>query len=236
MNEQPHTPALTPEITSLLRRFATSRPHLMKATAIAGGLVALGTLAPGTIAGLALGQAAAADEGDLGILNYALTLEHFEDALYRGLGSGQLANMMLSYRFKSTLISGNAMTYVKAFGDHEHTHVVALTQTIRKLGGTPVAEQPCYNLFALLGYPTDASSILKVLVTVEDLGAAAYLGAAPLVKSPDVLTAAVEIHTVEAEHATAWRALAGYDIVPFAFATPMTKTQVLATVGPLLSC
>lgn len=205
------------DLRTLLEMGALSRKQLVKATAIAGGLVGAGTLAASQIAGTALVQAAAMEGGDLGILNYALTLEHLEDALYRAL-------------LKSGLLSGRALQYATAFGGHEHAHVVALTATISKLGGTPVMEQASYKFPTL----TSAAQVYKTLATVEDLGASAYLGAAPLVQNPAVLTAAVEIHTVEAEHATAWRYLAGMDPLPFAFATPRTVPQVLSVVKPLL--
>ena len=190
------------ELKDLLRLGASSRRHLVQATAIAGGLVGAGML-PSTVAGISLVQAAAMDGGDLGILNYALTLEHLEDALYRTL-------------LKSKLLTERSLLYATAFAAHEHQHVLTLTATITKLGGTPVAEQPSYK-FPML---TTAAQVVTTLAQVEDLGASAYLGAAPLLQNPLLLAAAVEIHTVEAQHATAWRFLAGMDPLPFAFAPP----------------
>src|SRR5690349_20486883 len=64
---------------------------------------------------------------DLDILNYALTLEHLEAEAYR------VANA-------SGLLTGDAAKYFQSFGAHEAAHVVALTQTITSLGGTPVAK------------------------------------------------------------------------------------------------
>lgn len=205
------------DILTYLRTLATSRRHFLRATTVAGSLAAVTTLAPSSIAGIALAESAAQDDGDLGILNFALTLEHFENALYRAL-------------LKGGKLTGQALQYAKAYGAHESTHVTALTDTITKLGGTPVKEQAAYNLPAL---QTEAE-IIKLLATVEDVGASAYLGAAPLVKSPDLLTVAVQIHTVEAEHATAFRFLSGQDPVPFDFAPPRTKDEVLQIVTPFL--
>lgn len=156
--------------------------------------------------------------GDLDILNYALTLEHFENVLYRTV-------------IASGLLTGKALDYAKAYGAHESAHVSALTDTITKLGGTPVKEQAAYNLPMV---KTEAE-VISLLATVEDVGASAYLGAAPLVQSADLLTVAVQIHTVEAEHATVWRFLAGQDPVPFSFATPRTSAEVLKIVTPFLT-
>lgn len=205
------------EILQHLRTFATSHRHFVRASTIAASLAAVTTLAPTNIAGVALAEAAAQDAGDLGILNFALTLEHFENALYRGL-------------LQTGLLTGKAEAFARAFGAHENDHVNALTQTITKLGGTPVKEQAAYNWPKL----KSEAEVIATLAKVEDVGASAYLGAAPLVKDADLLTVAVQIHTVEAEHATAFRFLAGQDPVPFAFAPPRTKQEVLAVVTPFL--
>lgn len=205
------------EVQQLLKLGAASRSQLAKATAIASGLAGVSLMAPSALAGTALVQAAAMEGGDLAILNYALTLEHLEDALYQAL-------------LKSGLLTGRPLQWATAFGTHEHAHVVALTSTITKLGGTPVMAQASYNFPKL----TTTAQVYTTLAQVEDLGAAAYLGAAPLVMNAAVLSAAVEIHTVEAEHATTWRFLSGMDPLPFAFATPKTMAQVLPVVKPLL--
>lgn len=205
------------EVAGLLRMLAASPDQLRRATPVARNLAATTTLPPSTIAGIALAESAAQAGGDLDILNYALTLEHFENALYRGLLS-------------TGLLTGQAKSFAQTFGAHENDHVNALTQTITKLGGTPVKEQAAYNWPKL----TSQAQVIALLANVEDVGASAYLGAAPLVQSPDLLTVAVQIHTVEAEHATGFRYLAGQDPVPFAFAPPRTKQEVLNIVTPFL--
>jgi hypothetical protein len=204
--------------TELIRTFATSRRHFLKATAIAGTLAAANGLSNGSLAGLALGRAAAQDGGDVGILKYALTLEHLENALYRTLvGSG--------------LLSGVALDAATTYGLHESEHVRDLTAALEAAGATNIPQElPKYNFPTL----TSQAEVLTTLAGVEDLGAAAYLGAAPLIQNGDVLTVAVQIHTVEAEHATGIRYLAGQTPLPFAFAEPKTMEQVLAVVGPIL--
>ena len=205
------------EVTTYLRMFSTSRRHFLRATSVAGGMTAATTLAPSTIAGIALSEAAAQGDGDLGILNYALTLEHFENALYRGL-------------LQSGLLKGQALDFARTFGAHESTHAQALTKTISDLGGTPVQEQAGYNWPKL----SSENEVIALLAQVEDLGAAAYLGAAPMIQNPDLLTVAVRIHSNEAEHATAFRFLAGQDPIPFAFAPAKSKQEVLDAVTPFL--
>ena len=66
------------------------------------------------------------------------------------------------------------------------------------------------------------------------LGAAAYLGQAPRIQNPDLLTAAVSIHNVEAQHAAILSDLIGVSPSPVV-GTPKTMEQVLAVVTPILS-
>lgn len=154
---------------------------------------------------------------DLDVLNYALTLEHLENEMYKEIvASGKL--------------TGDEQAYAMQFGAHEAAHVQAITQTIQKLGGTPVAAQAKYN------YPAfdTRDNIVKFLITVEDLGAAAYLGAASSIQSPDLLTVAVQIHNIEGEHASIWRMQGKVTPVAGAFAAPATKADVLKAAGPIL--
>ena len=154
---------------------------------------------------------------DLDILNYALTLEHLESNMYQQIvASGKL--------------TGDEQQYATDFGKHEAAHVTALTQTIQKLNGTPVAAQAKYNFPAF----DTRDNIVKFLVTIEDLGAGAYLAAAGEVQNPDVLTAAVQIHNIEGEHASIWRRQAKMTPVIGAFAAPVKKADVLAAAGPIL--
>lgn len=206
------------KVLTRLRTFATSRRHFLKSTAVASGLAAATALDPSTIAGVALAAGAEQAGGDLGILNYALTLEHLENRMYRTL-------------IASGLLKGAALRAAQQYGAHESTHVATLTKVITSLGGTPVKEQARYSFPTL----TTQAQAINLIQTVEDVGASAYLGAAPLIKNPDLLTAAVTIHTNEAMHATGWRFITGSDPVPFAFAPPRTMAEILKIVTPFLT-
>jgi hypothetical protein len=153
---------------------------------------------------------------DLDILNYALTLEHLEAEAYRVVNA-------------SGLLTGPAVGYFADFGAHEAAHVVALTQTITDLGGTPVAKAASY------AFPTFTSSqeIVEFFQSVEELGAAAYLGQAPRLVNPDLITAAVAIHNVEAQHAAVLSDLIGVAPAP-AFAQPKSMEEVLMVVTPII--
>jgi hypothetical protein len=155
-------------------------------------------------------------KGDVGILNYALTLEYLETAFYADV-------------VKSGLFKGAELETIRKFGAEEAAHVDAITATVKKLGGKPApqpkAEFPLKN----------AKSVLELAATVENLGAAAYLGQAPRIESPEVLSAALSIHTVEGRHAAALNTLLGESITPDgAFAQPADVKTVLKAVEPFI--
>jgi rubrerythrin len=155
-------------------------------------------------------------KGDVGILNYALTLEYLETAFYEEV-------------VKSGLFKGADLATIKKFGSEEAEHVGALTATVKKLGGKP-APMPKTE-FPLQG----ADKVLELAATVENLGAAAYLGQAGNIKSPEVLAAALSIHTVEGRHAAALNTLLGEPITPDgAFAVPADAKTVLKEVEPFI--
>jgi rubrerythrin len=156
-------------------------------------------------------------KGDLGILNYALTLEYVEADFYR-----QVA--------RSGLFKGEQLALVRSFGADEQAHVDALTATVKKLGGKP-AKKPKTT------FPLDnAKSVIELAATVENLGAAAYLGQAGRIENDDVLAAALSIHSVEARHAAALNTLTGKSFVPEgAFAKPADAQTVLDQVQPFLA-
>jgi Ferritin-like domain len=159
----------------------------------------------------------AAESGDLGILNYALTLEYLESAFYgRVVAAG--------------LFSGKVGALVKDLGRQEAAHVLALKAAVTKLGGTPVAEPK--SKFPI----SSAAQVAELAYTVENLGAAAYLGQAGNIQSPEVLAAALAIHSVEARHAAALGTLVNKSVTPDgAFAKPADMSTVLAAVKPFLA-
>jgi hypothetical protein len=162
------------------------------------------------------GETAQFGEGDVGILNYALTLEYLETAFYADV-------------VKSGLFKGSDLTTIKKFGSEEAQHVSALTAAVKQLGGKP-APKPKTE-FPL----KSAKSVLELAGTVENLGAAAYLGQAGNIESPEVLASALAIHSVEGRHASALNTLLGESITPDgAFAKPADAKTVLKSVEPFI--
>jgi rubrerythrin len=155
--------------------------------------------------------------GDVAILNYALTLEYLETEFYdKVVAAG--------------LFSGSVGAMVKDFGRQEATHVEALKGAVEKLGGAPAAKPS--GKFPI----ASASQVAQLAYTVENLGAAAYLGQAANIHSPEVLASALAIHSVEARHAATFGTLVKKPIAPDgAFAKPADMSTVLAAVQPFLA-
>ena len=66
---------------------------------------------------------------------------------------------------------------------------------------------------------------------VENVGVAAYIGAANLIVDPSILTAAATIVTVEARHQSILNILNGGTAIPQAFDIPLLPQEVLALAG-----
>ena len=141
---------------------------------------------------------------DIDILNYALTLEYLESAFYRlGLDSGVIE-------------SADRPLFERISAD-EDAHVAFLTSAVSMAGGTPVSfDDDAFDFtggdgsgngpFNPFGdYPT----FLTLSQAFEDTGVRAYKGQAADIATPAYLTAALQIHSVEARHAAAVRRLRG---------------------------
>ncbi|HEY1687856.1 MAG TPA: ferritin-like domain-containing protein [Solirubrobacteraceae bacterium] len=181
-----------------------------------------GALAAGAVYGTSavtpfISQAfAAADTTDVEILNFALTLEYLESTFYTVKG-------------KEVSLRGKARSYASTFGEQESEHVKAIAATIRQLGGKPVAKP----MFAFPG--NNEKSFLELASTLENTGVSAYNGAAPSIKSKEVLAAAGSIVQVEARHAAAVDLLIGKSPTPSgAFDKPLTQAEVLKIAEPLI--
>jgi rubrerythrin len=187
----------------------TRSSFILRGAFATGAAYGLGAVAP------FVSNALATASDDESVLAFALTLEQLESAFYKAaLARGGL--------------TGQAQTLAKAFGSHEDEHVTAIGQLLTQLGAKPAA--PPKTKFGI----TDQASFLKLAVALEDTGVAAYNGAAPLLKTVDLVAALGSIVNVEARHSAALRTVAGQDPAPQAFDKPKSAIQVAATLQPFI--
>ena len=198
-----------PELEGVEIHGTTRGAFLLRATLAAGAVYGAGAVAPFVKQAMAQGGM-----GDVDIVNYALTLELLETAFYK--------------KGESLKLSSEVKKLASQFGKDEAEHVDALTATVKKLGGKP-PKKPTFT------FPVkDEESFLKLAVTLEDTGVSAYNGAAPMIKSKDVLAAAGTIVQIEARHAAAIRLAAGEDPSPEAFDEALEMQAVLDAVKPFI--
>jgi hypothetical protein len=186
--------------------------------AVSGGAI-LSALAPNALAATQHGRPPAAfGKGDVGILNYALTLEYLEAAFYNGATA---ANMALSPQVGA---------FLKTVTADENKHVAFLKKAL----GHKAAKEPKFDF---KGANTSVETFMKTAQVLENTGVHAYSGQALNIKTPAYVAAAVSILTIEARHASVIGLLnegaapTGKEIAPDGpFDTPFTAAKVLAAV------
>ena len=156
-------------------------------------------------------------KGDAGIVAYGLFLERLETAFYEGaVASGKL--------------SGQALELFRQFGREEAEHIKSLERALQQLGG----KEPPLSKFQFVF--ENQAGIVTTAAQLETVGAGAYLGQIRRIRSKQVLSAALSIHSVEARHAAALAQLRGQSITPDgAFANPSSSADVTRQVNPFLS-
>jgi hypothetical protein len=133
----------------------------------------------------------------LGVLNFALLLEYLERDFYKmGLDA-------------SGLIPSSDRTVFMQIYQHEAAHVEFLKSALGSAAGdTPVFDFTAGGAFASVF--SDYNTFLALSQSFEDTGVRAYKGQAGKLQAADeILTAALQIHSVEARHASEVRRLRG---------------------------
>jgi rubrerythrin len=187
MNE-PET--ILDELDAELRARLTARRDAIVKTGLTLGVLATAPTMLTALAGEAFGQGAKLPGKIADVLNFALTLEYLEDEFYRtALNS-------------SNLIPNATRSVFAQISRHETAHVALLRSV---LGGKAVAK-PNFDFTANNTFPdvfTNYQTFLALSQAFEDTGVRAYKGQAGNLKSNDkILTTALQIHSVEARHAS----------------------------------
>jgi Ferritin-like domain len=184
--------------------------------AMVGGGAIVSALAPSAFAASGGGRPPAKfGKGDVGILNYALTLEYLEAAFYNGATAANLP------------LSSQAAAFLKVVTADENAHV----KFLKKALGAKAAKEPKFNF---KGANTNAETFMKTAEVLENTGVHAYLGQVLNIKTPAYVAAAGSILTIEARHASVIGLLndpSGASIAPNGpFDTPLTAAAVLKAV------
>ena len=150
---------------------------------------------------------AASPQDAVGALQLALTLEYLEDEFYDlALQSGVIPS------------GGRAEKVYMQISKHEQAHVDFLRAGLTAAGVTPVSK-PTFDFTVGgafdpfnkkgIGQTTAYAQLLALAQAFEDTGVRAYKGQAGNLMGTPYLTPALQIHSVEARHASEIRRLRG---------------------------
>ena len=201
------------ELEAIEVRGTTRSAFLVRGALAAGALFGAGAVSP-----FVRQELAQDDGGDVGILNFALTLEYLEATFYeRALMKGKG-------------LSPDTRALALEIHENEKAHVNALNTAIKDARGTPVSAPEVGFGLAF----TSEANFLKLAQSLEDTGVSAYNGAAPSLQSKALLGAAGSIVQIEARHASLIRLTRGNLPTPDAFEKSVDRDQVAAAVKPYL--
>jgi hypothetical protein len=203
------------EVSGDTRLSFVRKAGIAGAALMSGGAV-LSALAPDALAAAGSGRPPASfGKGDIGILNYALTLEYLEAAFYNGASAAGLP------------LSSQGAAFLKVVTRDENAHVAFLKKAL----GSKAVKEPKFDF---KGTNTDAAMFMATAQALENTGVHAYSGQALNIRNPGYVKAALSIVTIEARHASVIGLLndpSGAAIAPNGpFDTPFTARTVLAAV------
>lgn len=189
------------------------RRDFLKRAGIAGAGVAALTLLGEALGEIRAQAAPALDATDVDIVNFALNLEYLEAEFYSVAMTGKTITQLgiIPPTFHTGLTTGGKRVFDRSrlSGEHltlsvaeeiafdEQQHVKFLVGFL----GSAAVKKPAINLNALgIGFGS-VEEFLILARALEDVGVSAYGGAAPLISSKTILSAAVRIALTEALHA-----------------------------------
>ena len=184
--------------------------------AVMGGGALLTALTPAAAIAAGKGRPPASfGKGDIGILNYALTLEYLEAAFYNEATANNVAS------------GAQESAFLKQVTSDENAHV----KFLKKALGSKATSAPKVDF----GDATSKAKWLPTSMVLENTGVKAYGGQALNIKSPVYISAALSIWAVEARHAS----VAGLLVAPQSknispekgpFQTTATAAEILKAV------
>lgn len=206
-----------PELITVEVRGMSRSAFLLRSALAAGAIY--GGAAVGPFVHAMAQQEVEEGGGDLGILNFALTLEHVEAAFY---------DMALT---RVSGLSGELRELTALLARDEKEHVEFLRSAVSDARGRPVGA-PSVSFGTAFA---STSSYLRVAQTLEETGVSAYNGAGPQLQAKKLLAAAGSIVQVEGRHAALIRLARGEEPAPTALDESLEQGEVMRAVDPFLS-
>jgi hypothetical protein len=182
--------------------------------ALSGGAI-LSALVPGAAMAKSHGGAPPSSfgKGDIGILNYALTLEYLESAFYNAASKNHVAHG-----------DQNLNHFLTTVKTDENAHVAALKKAL----GSKAAKTPKFDFGKAV---TDKDTFAATAYVLENTGVHAYIGQAGNISNSAYLLVALSIVTIEARHSGAIGLYLGKAIAPNGpFDNGYTAAKVLSAV------
>lgn len=194
------------------------RDALRRGATASGGLaaaIAFGSI-PIALAALTRVSQAQAPTSVRGVLEFAYILENLEAEFYKAvLGQSGLAAQNAAFVPVRGTLTDVEMATLDQIRKHEVAHVAFLKGQISAMGGSPATYTGAEFDFTggqgsgagpLAAATSDKGALLAGAQAFEDTGVRAYKGqAGNLMSNPAVLQAALQIHSVEARHASRLR-------------------------------
>jgi hypothetical protein len=169
-----------------------------------GGLVAGGAVLAGAAQTATSAPSAQQDER---ILTYLLGVEELQAAFYTDA-------------VERKRLTGESAEFARVAQDHERMHVSFLREALG-------ADAPRVRSYDFAEATSSDRAFLEAAVELEEIGLAAYLGAAPNLR-PGTLRDAAKVLSVEARHAAWARDLAGRNPAPRASDEGLSEAQIKA--------
>jgi hypothetical protein len=195
-----------------------TRSNFLRKGALAGGAAMsggaiLGALLPGTALASSGAPPSSFGKGDIGILNYALTLEYLESSFYNAAAKNNVAKG-----------DKQLTAFLKTAQSDENAHVKALKKAL----GSKAVKEP---KFAFGKAVTDKATFAATAFVLENTGVHAYIGQAKNISNSAYLLVALSIVTIEARHSGAIGIYLGKPIAPSGpFDTGLPASTVLSAV------
>lgn len=160
----------------------------------------------------------------IGILEFALTLEHLENAFY-----GRMLTKFSQEDFAKAGYPEWVRNRIEQIAGHEQTHVEFLSSALSAAGTK--ATQPCEYEFPC----NNVQSCLELSNALETVGTSAYTGAIKFISEPGYVTAAGSILATEARHSS-WIGSAALQSYPWStsFEADLTANQIFTIAASFI--